>query len=128
MLQTSQFIRFFLLWRPPSTPSAILHNGDVLLRSAVAELGIFGTFVAKGEEVTCNKAPFLDQFARASGFSCHVCLMIATCKFARLLAIYFGPKDSKRIKVAFSLAMFETQGMMQQNINLNPFTPLFLKP
>lgn len=71
ILQISQFIRpicspwICLLWRPPSTPSAILHNGDVLLRSAVAELGIFGTFVAKGEEVTCNKAPFLDQFAMA---------------------------------------------------------------
>eukprot|EP00434_Breviolum_minutum_P046303 symbB.v1.2.041796.t1/scaffold8650.1/size5493/1 len=53
-----QLAEFILMerMRPPSTPSAILHNGDVLLRSAVAELGIFGTFVAKGEEVTCNKA------------------------------------------------------------------------
>ncbi|CAL1163782.1 unnamed protein product [Cladocopium goreaui] len=53
-----QLAEFILMERvrPPCTPSAILHQGEVVLRSAVAELGIFGTFVAEGGEVRCNKA------------------------------------------------------------------------
>ncbi|CAK9004910.1 unnamed protein product [Durusdinium trenchii] len=52
-----QLAEFILMERvrPPCTPSAILHDGAVLVRRAVAELGIFGTFVADGDKVRCNK-------------------------------------------------------------------------
>ncbi|CAJ1447127.1 unnamed protein product, partial [Effrenium voratum] len=54
-----QLAEFILMERvrPPCTPSAVLGpDGKVVLRSAVAELGIFGAFVAAGSQVKCNKA------------------------------------------------------------------------
>ena len=42
--------------RPPCAPSAVLQEGEVVVRPAVAELGIFGSFLAVGEEVKCNEA------------------------------------------------------------------------
>ena len=50
------FMGFPRVSRPPCTPSAVLHEGSVVLRQAVAELGIFGAFLAVGTELRRNEA------------------------------------------------------------------------
>lgn len=122
-------------------PSGRTAEFRLAMPGEVAELGIFGTFVAEGGEVRCNKVGRL-----ANWRTCWICCNLQFCfwqigaylclgsrdqrlfapKFCfshygrpgmhtRLLDIFSDQKGSRRIRAVSSLAMLEAQLFDEKN-------------